>query len=183
METQLKVHRVANQIALGLICLILMAAFYEQFALHELPCPLCLLQRVSLIALGLAICMNIRFGIRVAHYGLMLLTSLMGMSIAVRQILLHILPGDAGYGSPILGIHLYTWTAMFCFTSLMVISLSLLFDKAFAAKDTPKTRYFSQGLIAVFLLLILANMLGAFFECGVGTCPDDPVTYLFFDSK
>ena len=29
--------------------------------------------------------------------------------MSTRQILLHILPVDKGYGEPILGLHLYTW--------------------------------------------------------------------------
>lgn len=183
MEKQLKLHAIANHLALILICFVLFAAFYEQIALHELPCPLCLLQRVGLIALGLAICLNLRFGAQIPHYGLMLLASLMGLVIATRQILLHITPGDSGYGSPILGLHLYTWASIFFFTSVLFVSLSLLFDKAFRGENNKLSiKFFTQGLIALFLVLILANMLGVFFECGIGVCPDNPVTYLLWGS-
>ena len=33
----------------------------------------------------------------------------MGGAIAARQILLHIMPGDPGFGSAFLGMHFYTW--------------------------------------------------------------------------
>lgn len=183
MDKQLKLHAIANHIALILISFILIAAFYEQFALHELPCPLCLLQRAGLVALGLAICLNLRFGVQIPHYGLMLLASLMGFGIATRQILLHITPGDSGYGSAVLGLHLYTWASIFFFVSLVFVSLSLLVDKAFFASNNKiSVNYFSRGLIALFLVLILANMLGVFFECGIGVCPDNPIVYLFWGS-
>lgn len=34
------------------IAITIIAAFYFQFAMDELPCPLCLLQRLGLLAIG-----------------------------------------------------------------------------------------------------------------------------------
>jgi disulfide bond formation protein DsbB len=41
-----------NATALYAIAAVLLAAFYLQFALFELPCPLCLLQRVAFTAVA-----------------------------------------------------------------------------------------------------------------------------------
>ncbi len=50
--------------ALGLLgcCAILLVAFGYQFALGELPCPLCLLQRAAFAASGVGFALNVRFG-------------------------------------------------------------------------------------------------------------------------
>jgi disulfide bond formation protein DsbB len=94
-----------NALALYAIAAVLLAAFYVQFALGELPCPLCLLQRVALTGLAVGPILTLRHGPRPAHYGLIILAGLLGATIASRQVLLHITPGDAGYGSALMGYH------------------------------------------------------------------------------
>ena len=53
-----------NALSLYAVAAVLAAAFAAQFILHELPCPLCLLQR-TLFA--------VRFGPRPSHYAMSLL--------------------------------------------------------------------------------------------------------------
>ncbi len=79
-------------------------------ALGELPCPLCLLQRIDFIALGRGLLLNMRFGPSPLHYGLVIAAALFGAAAAGRQVLLHIVPGSGAYGSPLFGLHLYTWS-------------------------------------------------------------------------
>src|SRR5437667_8060991 len=97
--------------ALGLcgIALVLVAAFAGQILLGELPCPLCLLQRLLFATLAIGPILNIRFGPRPSHYAMSLLAAVVGAVASTRQVLLHILPGDAGYGSALLGYHYYSW--------------------------------------------------------------------------
>ena len=83
--------------------------FAAQLALGELPCPLCLLQRIQFAMLAIGPILNLRFGPRPSHYALSLLAAVAGAAFAARQVLLHILPGDPGYGSALLGYHYYTW--------------------------------------------------------------------------
>ncbi|UGA37365.1 disulfide bond formation protein B [Chromobacterium haemolyticum] len=64
-----------NQLGLLLINLMLLVAFYFQFAQHELPCPLCLLQRVALCAIAVALAANVLLGDKPGHYGMMLLAA------------------------------------------------------------------------------------------------------------
>src|ERR1700722_3701835 len=97
-----------NVLGLYGIALILVAAFAAQILLNELPCPLCLLQRVLFSMLAIGPILNIRFGPRPSHYALSLLAAIVGAAFSMRQILLHILPGDAGYGTALLGYHYYS---------------------------------------------------------------------------
>ena len=97
-----------NALSLYAVALVLAAAFAAQFCLHELPCPLCLLQRILFATLAIGPIMNIRFGPRPSHYALSLLAAVAGAVASTRQVLLHIMPGDAGYGSALLGYHYYT---------------------------------------------------------------------------
>ena len=92
-----------NALALYALSLLLTAAFAAQLMLRELPCPLCLLQRILFALLAIGPILNIRFGPRPSHYALSLLAAVVGASVSTRQVLLHILPGDAGYGSGLPG--------------------------------------------------------------------------------
>jgi disulfide bond formation protein DsbB len=98
-----------NALGLYAIALVLAAAFAAQLWLDELPCPLCLLQRIAFALLAVGPILNVRYGPRPSHYAVSLLTAIAGAAFAMRQILLHIMPGDPGYGSPLLGYHYYTW--------------------------------------------------------------------------
>ena len=67
-----------NALGLYAIALVLAAAFAAQLLLHELPCPLCLLQRILFAALAVGPILNIRFGPRPSHYALSLFAAIAG---------------------------------------------------------------------------------------------------------
>src|SRR5215475_2380519 len=121
--------------ALGLCCiaLVLAAAFAAQLALGELPCPLCLLQRIQFALLAIGPVLNIRHGPRPSHYALSLLVAAAGAAFAMRQVLLHIMPGDPGYGSALLGYHYYSWAFVGFAAAIVLIGAVLLFDGQFKA--------------------------------------------------
>jgi len=48
-------NRLLDMLALCGISVVLAVAFYYQFALGELPCPLCALQRVGFLVAGVAV--------------------------------------------------------------------------------------------------------------------------------
>lgn len=94
------------------VCSVLAGALYVQFFQLEDPCPLCLLQRACFVNMGLAFLMNVIFEIRISHWALAMLSALAGRAVSLRQIALHV--NDViGFGSPILGLHLYTWAFLF----------------------------------------------------------------------
>ena len=52
---------------------VLVLAFVDQLWNHDLPCPLCTLQRAAFIAAGFGLALNLIFGPRPSHYGVMIL--------------------------------------------------------------------------------------------------------------
>jgi len=68
--------RELNNLGLFAVTLVLASALLLQLTLGELPCPLCLLQRVGFIAVGFGLLLNIRFGPAPLHYGLVILGAL-----------------------------------------------------------------------------------------------------------
>lgn len=111
--------------ALGLlgVVIILTAALAMQFVYYEEPCPLCLLQRVGFINIGLSLLMNLKYGNRVSHWALVILSAAAGIAVSMRQILLHI-NEPIGFGSPVFGLHMYTW----CFIgfSLAIVGSAIM---------------------------------------------------------
>ena len=64
-----------NALGLYAVALVLAVAFGAQLWLGELPCPLCLLQRIQFAMLAIGPILNVRFGPRPCHYAVSLLTA------------------------------------------------------------------------------------------------------------
>lgn len=170
-----------NALALLAISAVLAVAFFDQFANGELPCPLCLLQRAGFLLLAIGPVLNVARGPRSAHYGVTILAGLAGAGFAMRQVLLHIQPGDAGYGAPFLGLHFYTW-AFVVFVVAIAACAALLILRA--PGEEPRAggkpvHLTGLSLVAVLLVLAMAalNTASTVLECGFESCPDDPTVY------
>ncbi|WP_237059657.1 disulfide bond formation protein B [Microbulbifer sediminum] len=180
MQLSARLARCATWLdTLGLLALagVLWFAFAWQLLLHELPCPLCLLQRVAFAMAGIGLLLNLRSGVRPLHYGVVILSSLAGLVASARQVLLHIAPGDPGYGSPFMGLHFYTWAVVAFFVLLVYCGVMLLADRV---DERPQSR--GLGLLVriaalAFLSILLVNVVGTTLECGFGPCPDNPTAY------
>lgn len=163
------------------ICGVLLGAYFIQFVEEEFPCPLCLLQRLGMLGVAFGAMLNLRYGIRPAHYGISLISAVFGASVSVRQILLHIVPGTGGYGSPVWGLHLYTWAFIVFVSAILLIGLMMIFDRQFEDSDEDRSTS-DMGLLvkAVFFLAVFvaaSNVVTIFFECGFSQCPDSPTSY------
>jgi disulfide bond formation protein DsbB len=166
---------------------ILAAAFAVQLITGELPCPLCVMQRITLmlVALGpLHILVRARGGALTSRdaavgNGIAIIAALLGAAASGRQVLLHILPGDAGFGSPVLGLHLYTWcliafTCQIAAGGAMLVAAGWLDEKPVAWRATSATAIAFATVVAVNLLSVIAE---AGFHWDL---PSDPVQYLLF---
>jgi hypothetical protein len=112
--------------------------------------------------------------------GLAIVGALLGSVMSTRQILLHILPGDPGYGEPILGMHLYTWALVSFFVVLAFAGVLLTFGTEFMpiAPATPVLRWVVWAVVGLFLFTIAANLVVVFVEEGFNWyLPDDPTQY------
>ena len=175
-----RVAYLLNILALSIITAVLGGAFVEQLVFGELPCPLCLLQRAGLIAVGLGFLLNVRFGIQPLHYGVTLLGAIVGAATSLRQILLHIAPGDPGYSSSVFGFHLYTWSFI-TFVCIMLGVAVLLCLSNKGGDERPLASRFAGLASLSFLLIVAANLISTLLECGLTQCPDDPTHYLWLE--
>jgi disulfide bond formation protein DsbB len=163
---------------MAVIAGILTTAMTLQYAKGELPCPLCLLQRVALFGVCFGIMLNFRSGFSYQNTGFSLLFAILLLIVSVRQSLLDIYPrpGHEYIGSAIFGIHMPVWS--------IIIALCLLI--AFAAKlavlggdehlrDYPVTRFpaldRAAKVISLYVIALCAiNLVSAVLQCGFGQC-------------
>lgn len=162
-----------NQLALLAVVGVLSYAFVDQLYFGEIPCPLCLMQRIGFVIIGFAFVLNIRCGAHSAHYGWGIIGGLVGMTVSLRQVFLHIAPGDKGYGATFLELHFYTW-AFVAFLALLAGQAILLM---LPNRDVRSRSGFANAIVILFILLVFANLVSTLLECGPGPCPDDPVAY------
>jgi len=167
---------ICDILAIAVVNVILWTALYIQFTQYELPCPLCLAQRMGILGIGLGYVLNLYFGVKARHYALSTIMALLTATFAMLQILMHIVPETGGYGSPLFGLHLYTWVFIICISFVVgnLILIVLLNELPFIGKTCKKI-----ALIVVIplILCILANAISAFAECGLNRCPPDPKSY------
>ncbi len=172
---------------------VVLSAFFIQFVLHEFPCPLCMLQRYGMFlsSLGaLFVIMQARRGeLTTARYaqglGLGLVGALAGATVSVRQIELHIEPGDPGYGAPVLGLHLYSW-AFLTFVIVLIYcgAMLILMPRGIPAAPaaTSPLRRVSTAVIWLFIAVVAANVVAIIFLEGFAfVLPDDPSSYTLID--
>lgn len=169
-----------NAFGLYAIALVLTVAFAAQLVLHELPCPLCLLQRIQFAVLAIGPILNVRWGPRPSHYAVSLLAAAAGLVFSTRQVLLHIMPGDPGYGTALLGYHYYTLALIAFAASIALTAVMLLFDRQFQAQPAPKfdaPDRFATTAVWLVIALTALNVVSTLLECGFGACADNPVAY------
>ena len=172
---------------------VMLSAFFIQFVMGEFPCPLCMLQRYGMIlaTLGaLFVIMQARRGeLTTARYaqglGMGLVGVLAGASVSIRQIELHILPGDPGYGEPFLRLHLYTWAFVtFAIVMIYIGVMLMLMPRGIPQAPAVGTaaRKVSTVIIWVFIGVIAANVIAIIFLEGfAAVLPDDPTSYTLID--
>jgi len=188
------------------ICGVLIGAFFVQFVAGEFPCPLCVLQRMAMILSAMGSIFVIThghyariqdFSVMGLGYGMSILAAVAGLAIATRQVLLHIQPGDSGYGSPVLGMHLYSWSVVVFLVVLLVSGMMLIFgrspilfsptgeeDQSAIGKssNTYRLRWYSWLTFGIFGAIIVVNAFATLAESGFHPfLPDNPAGYRLFD--
>ncbi|MBV8796023.1 MAG: hypothetical protein JO136_13910, partial [Hyphomicrobiales bacterium] len=109
--------------------------------------------------------------------GMAIIGALLGALAAGRQILLHVLPGDPGFGSPVFGLHLYTW-CFIAFGCQIAASAVLLIA---SAEDSEVRGPMITIAAAAFALVVVANLVSVIAEAGLNwELPPDPAGYLLF---
>ena len=112
-------------------------------------------------------------------YGMSILAAVLGLIMSSRQVLLHILPGDPGYGSAVFGIHLYTWGVVVFLVVLVMSGLTMLLARQLHIEKSPHQKSIATSiLIWIFIGVIGANVVATFVESGFHPfLPDNPTGY------
>ncbi|MDJ0379690.1 disulfide bond formation protein B [Streptomyces sp. G-G2] len=175
----------------GVVC----GGLFFQFGLWEYPCPLCVVQRMFMLLAATGAAYIIRTGLAAGAvtgrdymmgWGLSLVAVIGGSFASWRQTMLHVLPGDKGFGSEVFGLHLYVWAWMLFQASAVAIGIVLAFAHSTADRAVPEDGpYRAVGTAALWFLgvVIAVNVVAVFFEEGFHWfLPDDPTKYrLLYD--
>ncbi|WP_102922799.1 disulfide bond formation protein B [Streptomyces noursei] len=182
----------ANLYVLGM-CGTIGGAYIFQFGLWEYPCPMCLLQRMFMLlsALGPALIVyrsrkgTVTTRDTASGWGWAIMCALLGSTVSITQVLMHIVPPDPGYAGALFGLHLYTWAAITFASAVLAAGTALVLthesEPLDAATATPALR--GLGTVSLYLLAFfaLSNLVACFFLQGFHwQMPGDPTSYAFF---
>jgi disulfide bond formation protein DsbB len=161
---------------MAVIAGVLTAALIMQFAYDELPCPLCLLQRVALLGVCFGLMQNFRSGFSDRNLGFSLLFSVFLLVVSIRQTLLDIYPrpGHAYIGSAVLGLHMPVWSILIAMVLITAFAIKLcVIGTEDGARAPSPTSTFGRIAMALSLFVIaigLANFGSVVVQCGLGQC-------------
>src|SRR5476649_200843 len=107
---------------------ILTTAMVFQYHGGEIPCPLCLLQRVAMFGVCFGAILHFRHGYSARHDGISMLSALLLLIISARQTLLDIYPrpGHSYIGSAVLGLHMPVWSVIIAVAILVAFAIKLV---------------------------------------------------------
>lgn len=166
-------ERTFNAIWILVICGVLTASLWEQFVHKEIPCPLCLLQRLAMISIACSALLNLVFGTKVAHYSLALIASVVGGVVSLRQIALHVCPQFETFGTPVLGLSLFTWAFLvYCCSIIAVALLMFFYDPKESNKEASRLNGLDWCAVIYLLFVTLVNIFSALMLCGFGLCDE-----------
>ncbi len=166
---------------LAIIAGILTTAMTMQYVYGELPCPLCLLERVALFGVAFGIAMNFRHGFSYRNTGISLLFAIFLLVVSVRQTLLDIYPrpGHEYIGTAVLGLHMPVWSILIALAILTGYALKLTvlgdddrLEHARIARFSMLSRV-AQVLSLYVVVLCVINFASVIVQCGFGECHTD----------
>jgi disulfide bond formation protein DsbB len=161
---------------MAVMAAVLTAALAIQYGSGELPCPLCLLQRVAMLGVCFGLILNFRHGFSDRNLGLSLLFSVFLLIVSVRQTLLDIYPrpGHAYVGSAVLGLHMPIWSVLIAVALITAIALKLCIIGTEEGSRPPDRRSLVGRLAAALSLYVigiaLVNFGSVVVQCGIGQC-------------
>jgi disulfide bond formation protein DsbB len=167
--------RLVLLVMLLILAAILTAAMIVQYAFSDLPCPLCLLQRVAMLGCCFGLIQQLRAGGSERGTGISLVFALLLLVISVRQTLLDLFPRpDHSYiGRAIFGIHMEVWSVFVAVALLLGFAIRFaLFGAPRAAPETEGSMMgrFARGLAIYVIFICAINFLSVVLQCGIGQC-------------
>jgi disulfide bond formation protein DsbB len=154
---------------------VLTAAMGFQYFDAEIPCPLCLLQRVAMFACCFGLMQQLGSGETQRGAGLAMLGAVVLLIISVRQTLLDIYPrpGHAYIGRAVFGLHMPVWSVLIAVALLFGFAVRLaLFGgpRSSTLAQGSMLRRLSYGLGLYVAIICAINCLSVLVQCGLGEC-------------
>jgi disulfide bond formation protein DsbB len=154
---------------------VLTAAMAFQYVDREIPCPLCLLQRVALFGCCFGLIQQLRDGETERGAGIALIFSVLLLVISVRQTLLDIVPrpGHAYIGSAVFGVHMPVWSVLIAVALLLGFAVRLALFGGPRATPEPEGstwRRLTHGLCVYVVVICAINAVSVLVQCGLGQC-------------
>lgn len=163
---------------MAVIAAILTAAMVLQYANGEIPCPLCLLQRVAMFGVCFGIILQFRHGFSYRNTGMSIIFSLFLLIVSVRQTLLDIYPrpGHEYIGTSVFGLHMPVWSILIAVALLIAFAFQLI---VWGGNSQMQHKFLThQSLLRVLAtalsLYVIAigviNFVSVGVQCGVDEC-------------
>ena len=161
---------------MAVIAGVLTAAMVMQYAYGELPCPLCLLQRVAMLGVCFGLMQSFRNGFSDRNLGYSLLFTVFLLIVAVRQTLLDIYPrpGHAYIGTAVLGLHMPVWSILIATALITAFALKLcVIGTEDGARPPARTSLLGRlgTILSLYAIAVaLINFGSVVVQCGLGEC-------------
>ncbi len=154
------------------IAAIMTVAMVLQYYGNEIPCPLCLLQRVAMFGVCFGIIMHFRHGYSARHDGVSMLFALFLLIVSARQTLLDIYPrpGHEYIGSAILGLHMPVWSVVIAVTILLGFAVKFAVLGGEYLRDQRPSSALGRLLSLYVIAIALINLGSVIFQCGMDAC-------------
>lgn len=157
------------------LAVVLTGASVLQYGDGELPCQLCLLQRVAMLGVAWGVAAHFRWGYSARNIGASLVWATFQLVVSVRQVLLNIYPrpGHAYPGGTVLGLHLPVWSVVIATTLIASFSVELVvFDNmSLRSAHAARALVWAGRLLGLYVLALCAlNLASALLQCGLGVC-------------
>jgi len=168
--------RLVLLLMLAVLAAILTMATALQLAFGEIPCPLCLLQRVAMFGCCFGLIQQLRAEEaergQERGSGIAMVFALLLLVISVRQTLLDIVPrpGHDYVGQAVFGLHMPVWSVVIAVALLLGFAIRfVLFGAPRADDGAPLWR--STRMLELYVVLICAvNFVAVLLQCGLGEC-------------
>ena len=158
-----------------MVAAILTTAMILQYYGGEIPCPLCLLQRVAMFGVCFGIILHFRHGYSARNAGFSMLFALLLLIISARQTLLDIYPrpGHSYIGSAVLGLHMPVWSVVIAVVILLTFTIKLAILGGEQLADRPPLPALGRlaRLLSLYVIAIcLINLGSVLVQCGADAC-------------
>jgi disulfide bond formation protein DsbB len=157
------------------IAAILTVAMVLQYDGGEIPCPLCLLQRVAMFGVCFGIILHFRHGHSAQNTGVSMLFALFLLIVSARQTLLDIYPrpGHSYVGNAVMGLHMSVWSVVIAVAILTAFAakLAVLGGEDLRGTQPSPTLGRIARMLGLYVVAIgLINFASVIAQCGADAC-------------